>query len=224
MACSSARSAGPAARAAGEVILYAFDLPYVDGHDVRRLPQAERRHILEELVPAGVTGAIRLSEEVAADGEALLRTACGAGARRHRRQASRSALSQRPARRLGSRNDSFVVVGYEPSSAQLCAVESLLLAVRQGRSLVPRRYRRHRGSSTLGMGPAPGAGADPQHKPAIRIEGRHVVAVKAAPGRRDRAPRLDQRRHAVASLLQGAAGGGGGHERVRARCRLTLSP
>ncbi|WP_420841286.1 hypothetical protein [Ensifer aridi] len=58
----------------GSVVFYAFDLLYLDGRDLRRLPQRERRLLLQPVL-AGREGAIRLSEEVQADGEEFLRAA-----------------------------------------------------------------------------------------------------------------------------------------------------
>ena len=69
---------GKATRAAHEAVLYAFDLLYFDGHDLRGLELSSRRHILAHLLE-GEPGAIRLSEEIHGDGEALLRHACRLG-------------------------------------------------------------------------------------------------------------------------------------------------
>ena len=65
-------------RIAPEATLYVFDLLYLDGHDIRSLPLAERRRILESIVH-GQDGPIRLSEEIEADGAALLEHACTLG-------------------------------------------------------------------------------------------------------------------------------------------------
>ncbi len=52
-----------------EILFFAFDLLYLDGRELRRLPLSERRLLLESIVVAGRAGVIRLSEEVEADGE-----------------------------------------------------------------------------------------------------------------------------------------------------------
>jgi bifunctional non-homologous end joining protein LigD len=57
----------PSAMETGAIAFLSFDLLYLDGRDLRRLPLRERRRLLEPLV-AGREGAIRLSEEVDADG------------------------------------------------------------------------------------------------------------------------------------------------------------
>ncbi|ARQ56991.1 ATP-dependent DNA ligase domain-containing protein [Rhizobium sp. Kim5] len=61
-----------------EAILMVFDLLYLDGHHFTKTELTARRHLLEELVPAGGEDAIRL-EEIEADGETLLRIACEHG-------------------------------------------------------------------------------------------------------------------------------------------------
>lgn len=60
-------------------IMYAFDLLYLDGHDLRRAEYATRRHFLEDVPTGHEDGAIKLSEEVEADPAALLEHACRLG-------------------------------------------------------------------------------------------------------------------------------------------------
>ena len=43
---------GPGRRNAEEAVLYAFDLPYLDGHDLRPWPLAERRDALASIIGA----------------------------------------------------------------------------------------------------------------------------------------------------------------------------
>ncbi|MEY9102839.1 ATP-dependent DNA ligase [Sinorhizobium fredii] len=58
----------PSPYEAGAIILFAFDLLYFDGRDLRRVPLIGRRRQLEPIL-AGRERAIRLCEEVEADGE-----------------------------------------------------------------------------------------------------------------------------------------------------------
>ncbi|AUX76303.1 ATP-dependent DNA ligase protein [Sinorhizobium fredii] len=127
-------------RTAGAAILYAFDLLYHDGRDVRGLPQRERRRILESIL-RGATGGIQLSEEVEANGDELLRVAC-----EHRLEGIVSKNRDKPYR-SGSRSgdwlkitctqrDSFLIVGFERSEALPSAIARLLLAARRGGELV----------------------------------------------------------------------------------------
>ncbi|WP_156397465.1 non-homologous end-joining DNA ligase, partial [Rhizobium sp. Root1204] len=126
-------------RNAGAAIFYAFDLLYYDGHDLTRMEQGERRAILESIITE-MEGPIRLSEEIGADGDMLLATACEYGLEgiiaKHRRRPYRSG-------RLGDwlkikcvQSESFAVVGYEPSTTMPGAIASLLLAARKGCRLV----------------------------------------------------------------------------------------
>ncbi|MCJ9692992.1 non-homologous end-joining DNA ligase [Rhizobium sp. PRIMUS64] len=121
-------------------LFMAFDLIYFDGHDLRNAELSMRRHLLEDLVPTEGKGDIRLSEEVDADGDALLRVACEHGLEgiiaKDRNSAYRSG-------RLGDwvkvkciQSDSFMIVGYERSTVARAGIGRLLLAARQGEKLV----------------------------------------------------------------------------------------
>ncbi|WP_346657233.1 non-homologous end-joining DNA ligase [Rhizobium herbae] len=128
----------PASHEPGEIMLYAFDILYLDGRDLRRLPQRERRRLLEPLLE-GRTGAIRLSEEVEADGEAFFRVACELGLEgiiaKHRAKPYRSGKRPEWLKIKCVRRDHFAIVGFEPSTVP-GAIGRLLLAARQGSSLV----------------------------------------------------------------------------------------
>ncbi|TAX09320.1 non-homologous end-joining DNA ligase [Rhizobium leguminosarum] len=127
-------------KSSSDAIFMAFDLLYFDGHDLRNSELDMRRHLLEDLVPAGGEGDIRLSEEIEADGDQLLASACEHGlegiiAKR------RSALYT--SGRLGDwvkikcvQSDSFVIVGYERSTVARAGIGRLLLAARKGKKLV----------------------------------------------------------------------------------------
>ena len=55
-----------------------FDILCLDGHDVTGMDQAERRMLLESVL-VDRDGTIRVSEEIEADGEQLLKSACEHG-------------------------------------------------------------------------------------------------------------------------------------------------
>ncbi|WP_459166533.1 ATP-dependent DNA ligase, partial [Agrobacterium vitis] len=57
-----------------DAIVYAFDLLYFDGHDLTKMELSGRRHLLEDLIGES-EGAIRVSQEVEADGVTLLAAA-----------------------------------------------------------------------------------------------------------------------------------------------------
>ncbi|MBY2996736.1 ATP-dependent DNA ligase [Rhizobium leguminosarum] len=127
-------------KSSSDAIFMAFDLLYFDGHDLRNSELDMRRHLLEDLVPAGEQGDIRLSEEIEADGDQLLASACEHGLEgiiaKRRNAPYRSG-------RLGDwlkikcvQSDSFFIVGYERSTAARRQIASLLLAARKDDGLV----------------------------------------------------------------------------------------
>ncbi|MGR9253307.1 non-homologous end-joining DNA ligase [Rhizobium leguminosarum] len=127
-------------RTSREAVFLAFDLLYFDGRDLTRTELSARRHLLEGLVPADGEDAIRLSEEIKADGEVLLRIACEHGLEgiiaKDRNSTYRSG-------RLGDwlkikcvQSDGFLIVGYEKSTASFGGIGRLLLAARKGNELV----------------------------------------------------------------------------------------
>jgi len=128
----------PSLQDPGEILFFAFDLLYVDGWDLRRLPLRERRWLLEPII-AGREGAIRLSEEVEADGDEFFRVACAHGLEgiiaKRLDKPYRSGRTDWWQKITCTRRDSFVIVGYEPSVVP-GAIGRLLLAARKGDELV----------------------------------------------------------------------------------------
>ncbi|NKQ85185.1 non-homologous end-joining DNA ligase [Rhizobium ruizarguesonis] len=127
-------------KSSSDAIFMAFDLLYFDGHDLRKSELDLRRHLLEDLVPAGEQGDIRLSEEIEADGDQLLASACDHGLEgiiaKRRDAPYRSG-------RLGDwlkikcvQSDGFLIVGYEKSTASFGGIGRLLLAARKGDDFV----------------------------------------------------------------------------------------
>jgi bifunctional non-homologous end joining protein LigD len=62
-----------------EVVLYAFDLLFLDGRDLRPLPLKERREPLVKLIGKPSSGAVLLSEEFETDGATFFKVACERG-------------------------------------------------------------------------------------------------------------------------------------------------
>lgn len=127
----------PGVHGPGEILLFAFDLLYLDGRDLRRLPYAERRQLLESLL-AGRDGAIRLSEEVDAAGADFFRVACELGLEgiiaKRRDAPYRSGRRPEWLKIKCVRRDTFVIVGYEPSTMP-GRIGRLLLAASKGKGL-----------------------------------------------------------------------------------------
>jgi len=118
---------------AGNAILYAFDLLYLDGHDLTKMEYSARRHLLEDVLGSH-DGGIRLSEEFDADPDELLRHACAHELEgiiaKHRARPYRSGRSGDWLKIKCVQSDTFAIVGYEPSTALPGAIASLLLAGR----------------------------------------------------------------------------------------------
>jgi bifunctional non-homologous end joining protein LigD len=55
---------------------FLFDLPYLEGHDLRELPLRERRRLLKQLLDAKGRGPLRFSEDFPADAASVLQSAC----------------------------------------------------------------------------------------------------------------------------------------------------
>lgn len=132
------RSLGASGRGQGKLpsrnsILYAFDLLYLDGHDLQGTEYRVRRHLLEDALPAE-DDVIRLSQEIDADPEDFVAHACQLGLEgiiaKHRDRPYRSGRTGDWLKIKCSQSDSFVIIGYEPSTALPGAIASLLLAAR----------------------------------------------------------------------------------------------
>jgi bifunctional non-homologous end joining protein LigD len=125
-------------QSAASAILYAFDLLYLDGRDLRALPLSERRDILEALLPPHTS--IRLSEEVNAEGAPFLQLACEMGLEgiiaKRRSAPYRSGRGGEWLKIKCIQSEGFVIVGYEPSAVALGGIGRLLLAARKGDALV----------------------------------------------------------------------------------------
>lgn len=121
-------------------ILMAFDLLYFDGHSLVNTELSVRRHLLEGIIPGGTEAAIRLSEEVEADGAALLAAACEHGLEgiiaKDKDSLYRSGRGCEWIKVKCIQSDTFVVVGYEHSLSARAGIGALLLAARKAGKLV----------------------------------------------------------------------------------------
>lgn len=118
-----------------ESIFYAFDLLYLDGHDLQGLDYDSRRHLLEDALDEAPE-TIRVSEEFDADPAAMLAEACRLGLEgiigKHRDRPYRSGRNGDWLKIKCVQSDAFAIVGYEPSTVVAGAIGSLLLAAYQG--------------------------------------------------------------------------------------------
>lgn len=126
-------------RSAAGAILYAFDLLYLNGHDLRPLSLDERRKMLADRL-AGRHSSIRLSEEVDADGPQFLKLACQLeleGIIAKRRDAPyRSGRGGEWLKIKCVQSETFLIIGWESSPGALGGIGRLLLAARKGTGLV----------------------------------------------------------------------------------------
>ncbi|MBY5819891.1 ATP-dependent DNA ligase [Rhizobium leguminosarum] len=136
------KSLGASGRKGGNLsspaILYAFDLLYLDGHDLRRVEYRSRRHLLEDALE-GDHGAIRISEEIEADPTELLDHACRLGLEgivgKNQDSSYRSDRTGDWIKLKCVQSDAFFIVGYEPSAGSSGGFASLLLAAYEGDQL-----------------------------------------------------------------------------------------
>lgn len=122
-----------------DAIFVAFDLLYFDGHDLRSMELSSRRHVLEDLIPAETPGLI-FSETIEAEGDALLASACNFGLEgiiaKNRDSPYRSGRHGDWLKIKCVQSESFLIVGYEPSTSALGGIGSLLLAAYSGDDIV----------------------------------------------------------------------------------------
>jgi bifunctional non-homologous end joining protein LigD len=127
-------------RVAHEVMFFAFDILYFDGHDLQSWGLSERRQVLEGLIQPEGREAIFISEEVATDGQVLFEAACKNGLEgiiaKDRNAPYRSGRTGDWVKVKCVQSDSFCIIGYEPSTAALGGIGRLLLAAYKGNRLV----------------------------------------------------------------------------------------
>ena len=66
-------------RVKGRLVLWAFDLLYLDGFDLRRAPLVERKRVLAELLNGPGLRLIRFCDHIDGDGATVLEHACQLG-------------------------------------------------------------------------------------------------------------------------------------------------
>ncbi|WP_138934062.1 DNA ligase D [Roseovarius arcticus] len=125
------------------LVFFAFDLLRIDGEDLRKSPQIERRKRLAHLLSGAQPGGpLRLSDHIVGNGAMVFTSACKAGAEGiiskridapYRGTRSKAWLKVKCTRR-----QEFVIVGYSPSDKSGRPFASLLLGSYEGGAL---RYK-----------------------------------------------------------------------------------
>jgi bifunctional non-homologous end joining protein LigD len=62
-----------------EIVLFLFDIPYCDGHDLRAVPLRERRTVLQAVLEKSSSARVRFSEAFDAPAESVVTAACKLG-------------------------------------------------------------------------------------------------------------------------------------------------
>lgn len=116
-----------------QILLYLFDIPYFDGHDMRAVPLDTRRAILQRLLAGAYSGHVRFSETFDAAPHSVLSSACKIGLegviakRRDSRYVSRRSANWIKLK-CGQRQE-FIVGGYTDPQGARSAIGALLLGV-----------------------------------------------------------------------------------------------
>ena len=129
------------ARGTEEIVFFVFDVPFLDGRDLRSLPQQERSEILAQLIPGDATSRVRLSKTFEGDADAVLRSACAMGLEGiMAKRADAPYVLKRSTSWLKLKchqRQEFVVGGFTARSDNSRAVGSLLLGVYAEGKLLP---------------------------------------------------------------------------------------
>ncbi|WP_201829969.1 DNA ligase D [Microvirga zambiensis] len=123
------------------MVFYAFDLLYLDGFDLTRMPLIERKTLLATLLedaPAG--GILRYSSHLEGDGETMIRHACRLGLEgivsKHRDKPYLAGRGMHWQKTKCTQRQEFVIAGYVPSTVSPKAIGSLVLGVYEDVRLV----------------------------------------------------------------------------------------
>jgi len=124
----------------GEGFIYeVFDLIYLDGFDLTRVPLEDRKRLLKALTESGKTSVIRYSDHQG-NGALFFKQACEYGLEgiisKRADAAYESARSRSWLKIKCSKRQEFVIAGYTPSSKGLPGFGSLILGVYEKGNLV----------------------------------------------------------------------------------------
>ncbi len=123
-------------RSETNLVYYVFDLMYLDGYDLRKVPLLERKQALAAVIPGDASGLVRFSDHITGRGEVVFEQAC--------RQEMEGIISKRTdAAYQAGRNrnwikvkcghrQEFVIGGFTDPSGSRVAFGALLLGVYDG--------------------------------------------------------------------------------------------
>jgi len=114
-------------------LYYAFDLLYLDGHDLQRVPLVDRKAALERLIGPETKDALRYSAHFEESGGLVLRHTCRLGLEgiisKDRTSPYRSGRGKTWVKSKCVDRQELVIGGYAPSTAARNAIGSLVLGV-----------------------------------------------------------------------------------------------
>lgn len=116
-----------------EIVFFLFDLPYLNGYDLRKVPLVQRRALLRALMEELDQETIRFSEDFALDANDLLRSACEMALEgiigKRRDSTYTSTRSGAWIKLRCRRRQEFVIGGYTEPSGSRTGFGALLLGV-----------------------------------------------------------------------------------------------
>ncbi len=125
---------------ATNAILFAFDLLYLDGYDLRSATLDDRKNALSELLTSSQHPSLRFSDHVIGNGGAMLENACRLGLEgivsKRRNSPYRSGRHGEWLKSKCTNREEFVIGGYVPSTATRNAIGSLALGYYDGGKLI----------------------------------------------------------------------------------------
>jgi bifunctional non-homologous end joining protein LigD len=123
-----------------DVVLYLFDVPYVDGHDLRGAPLQARRLVLKGLLAASESDHIRFSEAFEATAHSVVASACKLGLEgviaKRRDSIYRSSRSADWVKLKCGLRQEFVIGGYTAPQGARTGFGALLLGVHDARGVL----------------------------------------------------------------------------------------
>ncbi|MBK9605583.1 MAG: DNA ligase D [Betaproteobacteria bacterium] len=116
-----------------DIVLYLFDIPYFEGHDLRAVPLHERRALLQSLLEKSSSARVRFSEAFDAPAESVVASACKLGLEGVIAKRLDSAYVSRRSttwiKLKCSQRQEFVIGGYTDPQGSRVGIGALLLGV-----------------------------------------------------------------------------------------------